>query len=108
MLSSIPPASFRSCGRCCRRREPLDLNHNTVARAYKLLEGERVIVTAGRKGTFVDPDALEHISAGNSQDAGLQMKQLVTQLATRGVPPADIEAAFAQAMAALARKGVRA
>jgi hypothetical protein len=32
----------------------------------------------------------------------------VTQLAARGVPPADIEAAFAQAMAALARKGVRA
>lgn len=88
--------------------DDLDLNHNTVARAYKQLESERVIVTAGRKGTFVDPDALAHISEGNSQDAGIQMKQLVMQLAARGVPAAAIEAAFAQAMAALEAKGARA
>ena len=31
----------------------LAINRNTVARAYRILEDQGVILTAGRKGTFV-------------------------------------------------------
>ena len=39
----------------------LELNPNTVARAYRQLERNHIVATAGRRGTFVDPDALEHL-----------------------------------------------
>ncbi len=35
----------------------LDLNHNTVAKAYRLLERDSVIQTRGYRGTFIHPDA---------------------------------------------------
>ncbi len=42
----------------------LRLAANTVARAYKELESDGVVVTEGRRGTFVAPSA-----AGRSEDA---------------------------------------
>ena len=35
----------------------LELNHNTVAKAYRLLERDSVIQTKGYRGTFIHPDA---------------------------------------------------
>ena len=37
----------------------LEINPNTVARAYRALERNRLLETAGRRGTRVAPDALE-------------------------------------------------
>jgi|SRR5580658_1662358 GntR family transcriptional regulator len=54
----------------------LDLNHNTVARAYKLLENNRVIRTAGRKGTFVRDDATTHIDGRNGREAVFRLDEL--------------------------------
>lgn len=43
----------------------LGLAPNTVARAYKELEADGIVVTAGRRGTFVGPDpragAVDHL-----------------------------------------------
>src|SRR5216110_880846 len=38
----------------------LQINPNTVAKAYALLERDAVIETRGRAGSFVHPDARQH------------------------------------------------
>jgi len=79
--------------------DDLDLNHNTVARAYKILETNRVIRTAGRKGTFIHGDASSHIHSRNSHDAAYQMNELVTALFEKGLSKVQIEAVFKTALA---------
>ncbi len=82
----------------------LDLNNNTVAKAYRVLESERVIRTAGQKGTFINTDALTHIHSRNSQDAVYQMGELAMALTQRGLSLADVRAAFEAALAPLVNK----
>jgi GntR family transcriptional regulator len=76
----------------------LDLNENTVARAYRILESNRVIRTAGRKGTFVHSDASSHIRTRNGEDAIHQLSDLVTSLVRKGLLKKQIEAAFRTAI----------
>lgn len=80
--------------------DDLELNHNTVAKAYKLLEGNRIIRTAGRRGTFISADARHHIEHHNAIEAHYQLAALLAQLAERGLTAAQIETAFAAGMAA--------
>ena len=47
----------------------LRLAANTVARAYKELESDGVVVTEGRRGTFVAPSV-----AGRSEDAAARRR----------------------------------
>ena len=72
----------------------LEINHNTVAKAYQFLERNGVIITAGRRGTFINKNALNNISnhaetwlsvklrnlLEESQDMGLSIKQTETIL----------------------------
>ncbi len=81
--------------------DDLELNHNTVAKAYKILEMDRIIRTAGRKGTFIHPDAASHLDQRHAQDAHYLMSELVGGLAAKGLSVADISGAFAQALAKL-------
>lgn len=74
--------------------DDLDLNHNTVAKAYKILENDRVIRTAGRKGTFIHGDALSHIDNRNSEDAMYLMQESVTALSEKGLSVEQIDAVF--------------
>ncbi len=83
----------------------LDLTPNTVARAYQILEGNRVIRTAGRKGTFVHSDATTHIRNRNSQDAIYQISELVATLARKGLSIKQIEVAFRTAVGTMREKG---
>jgi GntR family transcriptional regulator len=85
----------------------LDLNQNTVARAYKILESHRVIRTAGRKGTFVHSDASTHIDNRNSQDASYKIGELVASLVDRGLSVREIEAAFRVALGSARKKTAR-
>ncbi len=78
--------------------DDLDLNHNTVAKAYKLLEIGRVIRTAGRKGTFVHGDALMHIDDRNSEEALYLIGELISTLSERGLSLDQIESTFYAAM----------
>ena len=79
----------------------LDLNPNTVAKAYKVLEGERVILTAGKKGTFINRDAEVEIRNRNMQDAMRTMAALVTSLHEKGLAADHIRAAFMAAVATI-------
>jgi GntR family transcriptional regulator len=85
----------------------LDLNHNTVARAYGVLERNRVIRTAGRRGTFVHDDAATQIESRNGRDAIYQFSELVRSLAERGLTVREIEAAFRAVVAALPKRAAR-
>ena len=79
----------------------LDLNHNTVAKAYKILEGEHVILTAGQKGTFINENAPSHIDSRNRQDAAYLMTTLLTKLVAKGLSTAQMEATFQAALSTL-------
>ena len=79
----------------------LDLNPNTVAKAYKVLEGERVILTAGKKGTFINRDAEVEIRNRNMQDAMRTMAALVTSLHEKGLAADRIRAVFMAAVATI-------
>jgi GntR family transcriptional regulator len=78
----------------------LDLNPNTVAKAFKILEGNRVIRTAGRKGTFVNADASSHVKSRNERDARYLFADLVAKLDRLGLSGEQIEAAFRAATGA--------
>jgi GntR family transcriptional regulator len=79
----------------------LELNHNTVAKAYKLLEKKRVIVTAGRHGTLVHENAAENINQGNNQEAVLALNDLVSSFNTKGISHSEIRKLLAQQLSQL-------
>jgi GntR family transcriptional regulator len=68
----------------------LDLNPNTVAKAYKQLETQRVIFTAGRKGAFIHQNAQEYIAENNNQDAQFQLDTLLASLKAKGMNKHDV------------------
>jgi GntR family transcriptional regulator len=72
----------------------LQLNRNTVARAYKQLEDRGVILTAGRRGTFVRADASREVERIKSNRAERQVEQVVSTLLGAGVSRDEIAALF--------------
>lgn len=72
----------------------LMLNRNTVARAYKLLEDQGVILTAGRKGTFVHQGAVQEVVRLKTNHAQRLIRQLIEALSAQGFSPDEISHAF--------------
>ena len=70
----------------------LDLNHNTVAKAYKQLESQHVLLTAGRRGTYIHEKAAMQITKNNSQGAEFKLDELVASLTAKGMSASDIRA----------------
>jgi GntR family transcriptional regulator len=83
----------------------LQLNRNTVARAYKQLEDRGVILTAGRKGTFVRADASREVERIKSSRADRSVRQLVAALLGEGLSRAEIETLFSDALRVASPKG---
>src|SRR5687767_7478139 len=84
--------------------DDLQLNRNTVARAYKVLEDRGVILTAGRKGTFVRDDASREVERAKSNRAERSVRQLVAALLGEGLSRAQIETLFADALRVASRE----
>jgi GntR family transcriptional regulator len=84
--------------------DDLRLNRNTVARAYKQLEERGVILTAGRKGTFVRDNASREVERIKTSRAERSVRQLVTALRGEGLSRAEIAALFTEALRAASPK----
>jgi GntR family transcriptional regulator len=76
----------------------LQINPNTVAKAYALLERDAVIETRGRHGSFVHPDARQHSLVDLPSQATAALTQTVTELRAKGLTDSEIRIAFANVM----------
>ncbi len=78
----------------------LELNRNTVARAFKTLEERGVIQTAGRKGTFVGGGAAEEVGRLLANKAERVLRQAIGGLIADGLSQDEIAEIFTRALAA--------
>jgi GntR family transcriptional regulator len=76
----------------------LVLNRNTVARAYKILEDQGVIQTAGRKGTFVRRNAATEIETLKSHHAEKAVRRVIETLISDGLSRDEIQSVFARTL----------
>ncbi|MGB6487704.1 MAG: GntR family transcriptional regulator [Steroidobacteraceae bacterium] len=76
----------------------LQLNPNTVAKAYRLLERDGVIETRGRRGTFVHLDGKKHSGVDLGPRAAMALAQSVSSLRAIGLTDSEIRNAFASVM----------
>jgi GntR family transcriptional regulator len=83
----------------------LELNRNTVARAYKLLEDHGVILTAGRKGTFVRQDATHELAKVKTNHAQRSMRHMISTMKANGFSRQEIADIFKSALRAAGSKG---
>jgi GntR family transcriptional regulator len=79
--------------------DDLQINRNTVARAYKLLEDRGVILTAGRRGSFVRDEAAHEVHRAKSGQAERAMRQMVSMLLGEGMTRAQVSALFKNVLA---------
>ena len=79
----------------------LQINRNTVARAYKQLEDRGVILTAGRRGTFVREDASREVERIKTNRAERKVEQVVNALLGEGVSRDEIATLFNDALRAV-------
>jgi GntR family transcriptional regulator len=75
----------------------LDLNPATVAKAYQILEKDGVLITAGRRGTFIRGDARPNMDQSLRKEAGDQIRDLIRRWKEKGLAPAELGKLF-QAM----------
>jgi GntR family transcriptional regulator len=78
--------------------DDLQINRNTVARAYKQLEDQGVIQTAGRKGTFVRSDAAREVTLVKAGNAERSVRHVVSTLLGEGWSREQIAALFDNAL----------
>jgi GntR family transcriptional regulator len=76
----------------------LDLNHKTVAKAYRLLERDSVIQTKGYRGTFVHPDAKENSQIDLATWVSSKLGETIASLRNAGVTDSEIRIAFGDLM----------
>jgi GntR family transcriptional regulator len=72
----------------------LVLNRNTVARAYRMLEEQGVIKTAGRKGTFVRQNAAAEVTRQKTGRIERAMRHFIEALLSDGLTDAEISELF--------------
>jgi DNA-binding transcriptional regulator YhcF (GntR family) len=78
--------------------DDLALNRNTVARAYKQLEDQGILATAGRKGTFVRANAALEVVRLTEGRAERLLRDTVARLLADGFDRPGIAEMFARAL----------
>lgn len=76
----------------------LQLNPNTVAKAYSLLERDGVIDARGRRGSFVHRDGRKHSKIDLTSKAASALSQSIAALRALGLTDSEIRIAFSQVM----------
>jgi GntR family transcriptional regulator len=83
----------------------LEINRNTVARAYRILEDQGVVLTAGRKGTFIRADAAREVVKVKTTRAERVLRRVIRSLLLDGMSRKEISDIFDAAVSLEARKG---
>lgn len=75
----------------------LQINPNTVAKAYRLLERDALIET-GPRGTFVHRDGKKHSKVDLGAETASALARVVAALRGKGVTDSEIRNAFVSVM----------
>ena len=76
----------------------LDINHKTVAKAYRLLERDGVIQAKGYRGTFIHPDAKKNCAVDLNEWVTTKLDETITAFKKSGVTDSEIRIAFSNVM----------
>ncbi len=76
----------------------LQLNNNTVAKAYRMLERDSIIETPGRRGTFIHPEARKNSPLDLNELAMSLRSSSVAKLRDSGLTDSEIRNAFTAVM----------
>ncbi len=76
----------------------LNINHKTVAKAYRLLERDSVIQAKRYRGTYVHPDAKVNCDGDLSAWAKSEISEKIGELRYAGVTDSEIRVVFGELM----------
>jgi GntR family transcriptional regulator len=76
----------------------LHLTNTTVAKAYQILERSKIIVTGGRRGTFIHERALENAEHFLNEEVKNQIREFIELQLKYGVSISTIKSAFSTIM----------
>ena len=76
----------------------LELNHNTVAKAYRILERDSVIQTKGYRGTSIHGDAKQNSTININNFITTRLNETIKSLRESGATDSEIRIAFSNVM----------
>ena len=76
----------------------LELNHNTVAKAYRILERDSVIQTKGYRGTSIHGDAKQNSTVDMNDSITKKLNETIKSLRESGATDSEIRIAFSNVM----------
>ncbi len=76
----------------------LELNHKTVAKAYRFLERDSVIQTKGYRGTFIHPQARANSAVDLNAWVMTKLNKTIATFRDAGVTDSEIRIAFGNVM----------
>ena len=76
----------------------LELNHNTVAKAYRLLERDSVIQTKGYRGTSIHADAIQNSTVNMNDSITTKLSETIKSLRESGATDSEIRITFSDVM----------
>lgn len=91
----VPGASLPSIRQLAN---DLDMNHKTVAKAYRVLERDAVIETKGYRGTFIHSNARANSEIDLNALVTEKLQKIVASLRQSGATDSEIRIAFADVM----------
>ena len=76
----------------------LELNHNTVAKAYRILERDSVIQTKGYRGTSIHGNAKQNSTVDMNDSITIKLNETIKSLRKSGATDSEIRIAFSNVM----------
>ena len=76
----------------------LELNHNTVAKAYQLLERDSVIQTKGYRGTSIHENAKQNSTVNMNDLITTKLSETIKSLRESGATDSEIRITFSTVM----------
>lgn len=83
----------------------LKLTTATVAKAYQILERSRIIITGGRRGTFIGEHANEQADRHRADELSLQIESFIALQIQFGMDIDQIESTFTKTIEQFKERG---